>query len=286
MSKYSPIIIMGMHRSGTSMIAQILGALGLFTGKRKDQFHEAIFFHKINEWLLRQSASTWDYPDHFQDLLDHTELRALAVDYVRYLIGSPRVIGYTGLLNYLRRGGLAGMDTLWGWKDPRNTYTLPVWLEIFPGAKVIHIYRHGVDVANSLRAREIRRLARDRVIHDRRKRLRLYWLQAKRYGFANSLRCFSLEGGFSLWEAYMSEAHHRVQLLGNQAIEVRFEDFLFQPQPILKSLAQFCGLKAPDSLIERVTKEVRRDRAFAYRREPELSEFAGRMADRLAAEGY
>lgn len=286
MSKHPPIIIMGMHRSGTSMITQMLETIGLFIGKRKDKFHEAKFFYEINEWLLRQSASTWDYPDHLQDLLNHTEVRALVIDYVRHLIGSPRVIGYTGLLNYLLRGGLAGMDIPWGWKDPRNAYTVPLWLEVFPDAKVIHIYRHGVDVANSLRVREIRRLARDEIIHDRRKRLRLYWLRAKRYGFANSLRCFSLEGGFSLWEAYMSEAHRRMQHLGSQAIEIRFEDFLLQPHPILKSLAQFCGIEAPDSLIERVTGEVRRDRAFAYQLEPELSEFAHRMADRLAAEGY
>jgi hypothetical protein len=44
----------------------------------------------------------------------------------------------------------------WGWKDPRNSITLPVWLKLFPDARVIHIVRNGVDVAESLYRRQQR----------------------------------------------------------------------------------------------------------------------------------
>lgn len=32
----------------------------------------------------------------------------------------------------------------WGWKDPRNVYTLGLWLIQFPNARVIHIIRSGI----------------------------------------------------------------------------------------------------------------------------------------------
>lgn len=40
----SPILIIGMHRSGTSMITRKLESLGLFLGNEKDENDEAFFF--------------------------------------------------------------------------------------------------------------------------------------------------------------------------------------------------------------------------------------------------
>ncbi len=39
---------------------------------------------------------------------------------------------------YKRTNGLKA----WGWKDPRNTFTLPMWLSIFPKARVLHVLRN------------------------------------------------------------------------------------------------------------------------------------------------
>ena len=39
-----PIVIIGMHRSGTSIVTRMLEQLGLFVGKKKDMNHEALFF--------------------------------------------------------------------------------------------------------------------------------------------------------------------------------------------------------------------------------------------------
>ncbi|MBW1793701.1 MAG: sulfotransferase [Deltaproteobacteria bacterium] len=38
----------------------------------------------------------------------------------------------------------------WGWKDPRTTLTLPLWLKLFPKARIIHVIRNGIDSALSL----------------------------------------------------------------------------------------------------------------------------------------
>ena len=41
-----------------------------------------------------------------------------------------------------------------GWKDPRNTFTLDLWLKLFPNAKIINIMRHPLDVSQSLLVRQ------------------------------------------------------------------------------------------------------------------------------------
>src|SRR3990172_2296953 len=64
----NPIIVMGMHRSGTSLVAEILRALGVFLGHRLDEHTESIFFTNINDWLLGLAHASWDHPLPFRNL--------------------------------------------------------------------------------------------------------------------------------------------------------------------------------------------------------------------------
>jgi len=63
-----PLILLGMHRSGTSMAARLLERLGVFMGWRKDSNHEADFFRHANEWLLSQAGGAWDHPEPVRTL--------------------------------------------------------------------------------------------------------------------------------------------------------------------------------------------------------------------------
>lgn len=279
-----PVIIIGMHRSGTSMISRMLEELGLFVGKRKTNDNEAVFFLGLNEWLLRQSNGAWDHPEPIRDLLRHAEVRGLVADYVARAMRSPSVVGYLGWRNYLRYATPRRMDVPWGWKDPRTTYTLPLWLDLFPGARVVHIYRNGVDIANSLRKRENKRIVVARESYGRRKAL--YLLRPKQGRFTGSLMCTDLERAFELWLSYATEARAHVRRLGDRAMEMRYEDFLAEPQGSLASLARFCGLPDDERAVARVSEGVRKDRAYAYRNDPELRALAGRFGEELAAWGY
>jgi len=279
-----PVIIVGMHRSGTSMVIRMLEALGLFVGERKDPNHEALFFQRINEWLLRQSGGTWDYPKGFHYLLENREVRVLAADYIRYLMKTPRVISFLGWRKYLRYHVPSNLDIPWGWKDPRNTYTLPLWLDLFPDAKIIHIYRHGVDVANSLKTRNDMVFAREKILYEKRKPF--YFFIPKSGGFTDTIRCSSLEGGFSLWEEYLNEAKVNMHNIKCRAMQIKYEDFLAKPYEILKSLMSFCDITASDTDISEVIRQVKKDRAFAYRSNPELKAFADRVAERLRVFEY
>jgi hypothetical protein len=281
----TPVIIIGMHRSGTSMITRLLEAMGLFVGSQKHPIsHEALFFVRSNEWLLRQSGGSWHDPGPIHRMLKNHAVRALAVDYLRCLLNSWQVYSFMGLGKYLRYRRLENMPFPWGWKDPRSTYTLPLWLEVFPDAKIIHMRRHGVDVANSLKIRQ------EKALHKFRRSV--FKCQFRRFlnPFAPSVlglfHCRTLKDFLSLWDKYVWEADAHVRELKDRAMNLGYEDFLSDPPRHMEQLALFCGLKVTGRELERLCAQVDKERAYAYRTSPELRSFADTMTHSLKAHGY
>lgn len=275
------------------MITGMMEEMGLFLGKGKESGNnrEHPFFVKINEWMLAQSNGSWTDPEPIRALVAHADLRALVADYLGFYLQTSRAISFLGWIGFLQYGTPAALDKPWGWKDPRNTYTLPVWLDLFPDARVVHIVRHGVDVANSIKVRAdkgMERTMEELPARSKTKYRTLYYrlFEPKLWGFATALQDGSLEFGLDLWEKYVSEAHDHVLELGSSALEFRYEDFLLEPGPVLKRLADFAGLSVTDSTIGRLAERVRKDRAFAYRKHPHLTAFAEKMSDRLKVWGY
>jgi hypothetical protein len=73
--------------------------------------------------------------------------------------------------------------------------------------------------------------------------------------------------------------------LGQRALEIGFEELLGRPDHILPTIARFCGVELSgidDALLERIES----DRAFAFRRNPELVAFAETMGEILQRYGY
>ncbi len=284
MKSQSPLIIIGMSRSGTSMLTRMLESLGLFCGSRLTDNHEALFFREINDWLLAQCSGGLENPGTIKYLLQDSEARKLFTEFITFAMKTHRVISYLGLVKYLNAKTPANLDIPWGWKDPRNTYTLPLWLDIFPDAKVIHIYRHPMDIVNSLSTRRKKGLLRLSEKHRSWKGLYWYYLMQK---FIPDKRVFvdlrgtSPEEGLIMWEEYMKEARTHLKSLGKRAIEIKYEDFLDEPSATLETLSEFAGLEASVDRIKELTRDINKSRAYAYRNEPELKEFAEKFRDRL-----
>ncbi len=267
------------------MVGRLLEELGLFVGKGKDENNEAIFFQALNSWLLAQCGSRWDNPGQIGELWQHESAMGLIEDYVRFMMSSPRAIDFLGVRGYLLNRNIMNFRHPWGWKDPRNTFTLPLWLRLFPRAKVVCIERHGVDVAQSLVTRERQSEVRSREKYRRYKYLT--WLRPKRGGFMESARCATMDGAFTLWQEYQAQVDHLVdEVSSDRVVRVRYETLLESPEDSLRELAEFCGLGDDEEAIERACRDIDGGRAFAYAADAELVAFANTKAKALAAHGY
>lgn len=283
LSVKSPIILIGMHRSGTTMVAKLLEDLGLFMGTPKDDNNESKYFVKLNRLIMNQAGASWDNPTPVRAIYEYGKMHDIVAEYMEQHISSVNIINYLGVKNYLNCRSLQNFKRAWGWKDPRNTFTLRTWLKVFPLAKVINISRHGVDVASSLKVRV------DSILESgewRRKRDNFPILfNSKRSRPSFSPRCYSMEGGFSLWEEYMSEGMNVVNLSEN-SIDIQYESLLADPYRYLTDLVEFCGLDPSSILLEKTIEQVKLSRAYAHKKDQELVEFSAKVSARLARFNY
>ena len=140
-----PACISGMHRSGTSMVTNLLHLCGLYLGQEHDLmspasdnpdgFGENLRFVEINEEILNVFGGGWDYPLPLPDGW-HGEKEVLRL----------RMKAKATLQEFLGH-------ELWGWKDPRNSLTLPFWMTLVPDIKSVVCLRNPLEVALSLHKR-------------------------------------------------------------------------------------------------------------------------------------
>jgi hypothetical protein len=259
--------------------------LGMFVGVQKECNNEAVFFKNLNEWVMAQCGARWDTPGATKYLLENEFVLPWIDSYLLNAMDGPRSVGFLGVRRYLKNRGITRIDEVWGWKDPRNTFTLPHWLRIFPEAKVLYIERHGVDVAQSL-------LLRNRKVFEystsKYSRMRsLMSVFPKRGGFIGSPRCDSLAGGLSLWKEYTDYAECLMDgLSSDQVFRVRYEDLLKNPVSIIKPCAEFCGLDVSIGEINALASGINDNRAYSYLKQEELKRFALNNQAILSARGY
>ncbi len=235
----SPVIIIGMHRSGTSMLARILGRAGIYMGYDLTEDYESRYFQRINVAWMEKEKFTWDHA-------------GVPVNADIKLFNS-----YSFLRHYSRIGKqplkpfsfLA--DESWGWKDPRNTFTLNSWMKIFPKAKVIHIYRNGMDVAISLYKRNLKFDFNDK------------W---------HSTRMENKLEGLKLWEEYAVQAFGYDYQFPGQVLHVCFEKLISGDEVSILKLESFVQSKL-SSLIKDETDSERTSR-FISAEHDDLKNFA------------
>jgi hypothetical protein len=137
-SRESPVFILGMHRSGTSLLTGTLQAAGLHLGEVNDfATHnrkgnkEQGDFRKLNEALLASAGGSWSAPPSGQVAWSAAH-RARGRRLVARYEAGPRP---------------------WGFKDPRAVFTVEGWQRLAPGARRVGVFRHPSLVAASLAAR-------------------------------------------------------------------------------------------------------------------------------------
>ncbi len=276
----SPIVVIGMHRSGTRLLVEMLDKLGVFMGADRQGDSESVAFMLINEGILHQCGAFWSEPMSAHFMLSQPDAaEQLAASARDALAGQlDQYVGAPGW--HLERG--AKELPAFGWKDPRNTFTLPVWRRVFPNLRAIHIVRHGVDVAASLARRHAEAL---RAATGEAFPSALTVIRDHALGVLSSRRGWTLAEALTMWEQYVEKARLECAALGERALEVRYEDLLTRPERVLPAIAKFCGVAAPAQHTAMVSG-LEPGRAFAYRRDAELAAFAKATREALTRYGY
>lgn len=268
-----------MHRSGTRLLVEILDKLGVFMGADRQADSESVAFMLINEGILHQCGALWSEPMSAHLLLAQPDavepVAAMARDAL-----AAQLEKYAGPSGRHLESGQKELRPF-GWKDPRNTFTLPVWKHVFPSLRAIHIVRHGVDVAASLARRhgDALRAATGEPVPPALTVIRDHAL-----GVLSSRRGWTLAEALTMWEQYVEKARQESAALGERALEIRYEDLLTRPAEIVPTIAKFCGVAAPAQGASIGGLEP--SRAFAFRRNPQLVALAGSAREALARYGY
>lgn len=210
-----PTIILGMHRSGTSLLAKLMSRMNIHMGKDINNHFESGYFLRINENILRIAHTYWDYPKNMNFLINEPKTYDNIIQAIHKQINSSQFRKhFLGKINILQKINSLE-DFKWGWKEPRTTITFPLWAKIFPDAKFIYLYRNGIDVAASLQKRELNRRGN---------------INSKPY----SLRCLNLERAFEVWEEYNNFFFENSGIISNEnLLLVSYEDLLSFPEKIL-----------------------------------------------------
>ena len=144
---YMHISVLGMHRSGTSLVAGILGVAGVYLGEDDDlvgadQWNSAGYWEhsaliQFDDGLLRHFGGTWYAPPMLVD---------------GWLEDAVVVTWLSEAQAYVE--ARFGKRALWAHKEPRATLLLPFWNKIIPETKQIICVRNPLDVAASLYSRD------------------------------------------------------------------------------------------------------------------------------------
>ena len=275
--KTQPVVIIGMSRSGTTLLARLLSRLGLFLGHKMAEDLEAAYFHSINRTVIERVHGYWDNPAPMRYFLRDGAAFEMTVRHLKSDLSSYRVANFLGWRNFFKYRSLLRYDRPWGWKDPQTIFTLPLWLALFPRAKIIYIVRNGVDVAHSLKTMEQRVIAKRRERSNRRLNSLTLRPHLDRAGFKGSARSLQLDGGFSLWEEYVAQAEECLHGIDNERRTIKFEELLANPQTQLPELLRFCRLEAPEPAVAAAMKTIRAERSIAFASDVSLEEFYRRV---------
>ena len=218
-----------------------------------------MLFRRTNIEMLRLCGATWYEPGPFEDALKDARRETLS--------NCCRRARRSRNLERFWRGIPADRRRAWGWKDPRTTLTLPLWLEQFPDAAVIHVTRNGVDVAESLIQRERPSYRRWRMIARSLAYpvLSFRWQEYKPRAFAHHRQAFEL------WAAYVrSGLAATASLSSRQSHWLRYEDLLDQPARELGRITRFLEIAKSEQVIKHLSDGIDARRRNPFLQSPRL----------------
>ena len=224
----SPVLIFGMHRSGTSLAVKLLEKIGGFFGADQQADNESMSFLLANEAIFRSVGATWDNPGAVRSALDnHQTFNEV----------------FVGVKKYLSNHGIDQFGTdqierapFWGWKDPRLTFTFRVWRQAFPGARAIIMKRHGHAVAQSLSRRH------KNLINRYNQKFHKNIPEDSNFSIGKiefNAKILDLQTSIFLWDEYMQEIDRLKSLYYADILVLDYAEAAESPEKFVQDVSRF-----------------------------------------------
>jgi len=251
----SPVIVVGMHRSGTSLTSTILQemgvSMGFHTGKNSESSH---FLHR-NMVMFDLANASWDNPGNLAECFKRPQwITAFA---------SIASIGISQENNYKCNSvGDPRAGNIWGFKDPRNSFTLPAWIAVFPQAKVINVIRNPSSVSRSLVVRGNCSIRDDAGL---------------------SLTSIDQSMAMDLWADYVLNTKNNLENVDSkQKLELHYEELTKNPELSISKIAAFLELEIPGKKVKAIAKCVAGD----FTTEVDAPVISDKVLDAIESTGY
>lgn len=197
------IVVLGMHRTGTSLVAGALHKMGISMGKRfrppdssnPHGYWEDLDWRDLNKAILSGTGGTWYSPPSLPRI--EREVARLAFR-VRELVAERD-----------------GTGKLWGMKDPRTALSIQYIHPLLPSPRYIITHRQLWSTMDSL-------ARRSRLRHSSYYETPEHWRAL--------IDLYNLR-----IESFLSTVSPIVHV-------VKFEEAIHTPEPIIRGLADFLGI--------------------------------------------
>lgn len=195
-----PNVIGATGGSGTRVFARICRQSGMFIGENLNRSEDALDFAAFyDRWINAYLANDLD-----------ENVRAVMAAELHGLIAAHAA--------QRQRDG-----QVWGWKEPRSIYLLPLLHKELPSMRLLHVVRDGRDMAYSSNRMQLRKHG-DVVLGET--------------NGSDELRAIALWNDVNLRTAEYGERN-----LGDRYLRIRFEDLCAEPAAIVQRVLGFFGLE-------------------------------------------
>jgi hypothetical protein len=234
------VCILGMHRSGTSLLANILQEMGVYLGKPENFVSpnfdnpEGFFENKnivsIQDGLLTAFGSSWNSPMPLPENWWLAEAAQAASAELEKCLTAE-----------------FGDCAIWGWKDPRTCLLLPIWERVLQerniNTRYIVLFRNPLDVAKSLALRD----------------------------------GYSLLDGLRLWYYYSISM---LSFLGNKnCLFVDYDQLIDQPESAIAQIQAFIFPGDAENPVKPALARVKKDRRHSQSDPAELGEISQNLLE-------